>query len=123
MRDLSNDRNGIRIEIELKKEAQPEVVLNQLYKLSPLESSFGINNNVLVDNKPMLLSLKEIIQCYVDHQISVVRRRTQYDLNEDEKLFNLLKQMIIICYQFINENFSKKCKINIRNLTYFKDLY
>lgn len=45
------------------------------------------------------------------------------DLNEDEKLFNLLKQMIIICYQFINENFSKKCKINIRNLTYFKDLY
>ena len=91
MRDLSNDRNGIRIEIELKKEAQPEVVLNQLYKLSPLESSFGINNNVLVDNKPMLLSLKEIIKCYINHQYDVIVRRTKFDLAEDEKRAHILE--------------------------------
>ena len=91
MRDLSNDRNGIRIEIELKKEAQPEVVLNQLYKLSPLESSFGINNNVLVDNKPTLLSLKDIIKCYIDHQYDVVIIRTKFDLAEDEKRAHVLE--------------------------------
>ena len=95
MRDLSNSRNGILIEIDLKKDAQPEVVLNQLYKLSPLESSFGINNNVLVDNKPMLLSLKEIIQHYINHQIDVIRRRTQYDLNEDEKRAHILEGLKI----------------------------
>ena len=59
MKDLSNDRNGIRIEIDLKKDVQPDIVLNQLYKLSPLQSSFGVNNNVLVNNRPRLLSLKE----------------------------------------------------------------
>ena len=95
MKDLSNDRNGIRIEIELKKDVQPEVVLNQLYKLTPVQSSFGINNNVLVGNRPMLLSLKEIINCYIDHQISVVRRRTQYDLNEDEKRAHILEGLKI----------------------------
>ncbi|MBQ1776430.1 MAG: DNA topoisomerase 4 subunit A, partial [Erysipelotrichaceae bacterium] len=95
LKDLSNDRNGIRIEIELKKDVQPEVVLNQLYKLTPVQSSFGINNNVLVNNRPMLLSLKEIISCYVDHQISVVRRRTQFDLDEDEKRAHLLEGLKI----------------------------
>ena len=95
MKDLSNDRNGIRIEIELKKDVQPEVVLNQLYKLTPVQSSFGINNNVLVDNKPMLLSLKQIIQCYIDHQISVIRRRTQFDLDVDEKRAHILEGLKI----------------------------
>ena len=95
MKDLSNDRNGIRIEIELKKDVQPEVVLNQLYKLTPVQSSFGINNNVLVGNRPMLLSLKEIINYYIDHQISVIRRRTQYDLNEDEKRAHVLEGLKI----------------------------
>ena len=95
LKDLSNDRNGIRIEIELKKDVQPEVVLNQLYKLTPVQSSFGINNNVLVDNKPMLLSLKEIIKCYINHQISVIRRRTQYDLDEDEKRAHILEGLKI----------------------------
>ena len=95
MKDLSNDRNGIRIEIELKKDVQPEVVLNQLYKLTPVQSSFGINNNVLVNNRPMLLSLKEIINCYIDHQISVIRRRTQFDLDEDEKRAHILEGLKI----------------------------
>ena len=91
MRDLSNDRNGIRIEIELKKDIQPEVVLNQLYKLTPVQASFGINNNVLVDNKPMLLSLRDIIKYYIDHQIEVVKRRTQFDLNEAEDKAHILE--------------------------------
>ena len=95
LKDLSNDRNGIRIEIELKKDVQPEVVLNQLYKLTPLQSSFGINNNVLVNNRPMLLSLKEIINYYIEHQVSVIRRRTQYDLNEDEKRAHILEGLKI----------------------------
>ena len=69
MADLSNSRNGIQIEIELKKDIQPEVVLNQLYKLSPVQSTFNVNNNVLVNNRPMLLSLKDIIKYYIDHQI------------------------------------------------------
>ena len=91
MKDLSNDRNGIRIEIELKKDVQPEVVLNQMYKLTPVQSSFGVNNNVLVDNKPMLLSLKELIQNYIDHQIDVIKRRTEFDLNEDLKRAHILE--------------------------------
>ena len=95
MRDLSNDRNGIRIEIELKKDIQPEVVLNQLYKLSPLQSSFGINNNVLVDGKPTLLSLKQIIQYYVKHQDEIITKRTQFDLNEDEKRAHILEGLKI----------------------------
>ncbi len=91
MKDLSNDRNGIRIEIELKKDVQPEVVLNQLYKLTPVQSSFGVNNNVLVDNKPMLLSLKEIITQYINHQIDVITRRTKFDLDEDLKRAHILE--------------------------------
>ena len=85
LKDLSNDRNGIRIEIETKKDVQVEVLLNQLYKLTPVQSSFGINNNVLVNNAPMTLPLKELIRYYIDHQIEVIERRTRYDLNEDEK--------------------------------------
>ena len=95
MKDLSNDRNGIRIEIELKKDVQAEVVLNQLYKLTPVQSSFGVNNNVLVNNVPMLLSLKEIINLYVDHQIDVIKRRTAYDLREDEKRAHILEGLKI----------------------------
>lgn len=95
MKDLSNDRNGIRIEIELKKDVQAEVVLNQLYKLTPVQSSFGVNNNVLVNNVPMLLSLKEIINLYVEHQIDVIKRRTAYDLREDEKRVHILEGLKI----------------------------
>ena len=95
MKDLSNDRNGIQIEIELKKDVQPEVILNQLYKLTPVQASFGVNNNVLVDNKPMLLSLKEIIKNYLEHQIEVIRRRTKFDLDEDEKRAHILEGLKI----------------------------
>lgn len=91
LKDLSNDRNGIRIEIETKKDVQVEVLLNQLYKLTPVQSSFGINNNVLVNNAPMTLPLKELIRYYIDHQIKVIERRTRYDLNEDEKRAHVLE--------------------------------
>lgn len=91
MRDLSNNRNGILIEIELKKDVQPELIINQLYKLTPVQSSFNVNNNVLVNNKPMLLPLKDIIKYYIDHQIDVVRRRAKFDLNEDLKRAHVLE--------------------------------
>ena len=91
LKDLSNDRNGICIEIETKKDVQVEVLLNQLYKLTPVQSSFGINNNVLVNNAPMTLPLKELIRYYIDHQIEVIERRTRYDLNEDEKRAHVLE--------------------------------
>lgn len=91
MRDLSNNRNGVQVEIELKKDVQPELVLNQLYKLTPVQSSFNVNNNVLVDNKPMLLSLKDIILNYIDHQINVIKRRSQFDLDEDLKRAHILE--------------------------------
>ena len=91
LKDLSNDRNGIRIEIETKKDVQVEVLLNQLYKLTPVQSSFGINNNVLVNNAPMTLPLKELIRYHIDHQIEVIERRTRYDLNEDEKRAHVLE--------------------------------
>ncbi|MBQ1476771.1 MAG: DNA gyrase subunit A [Erysipelotrichaceae bacterium] len=95
MKDLSNARNGVRIEIELKKDVQPEVILNQLYKLTPVQSSFGVNNNVLVNNAPRLLSLREIIQHYIDHQIDVIRRRTRYDLEQSEKRAHILEGLKI----------------------------
>ena len=95
MKDLSNGRNGVRIEIELKKDVQPELVLNQLYKLTPVQSSFGVNNNVLVNSRPMLLSLKDIIRYYIDHQVDVVRRRTQFDLEEDQKRAHILEGLKI----------------------------
>ncbi|MGN1405301.1 MAG: DNA gyrase subunit A [Erysipelotrichaceae bacterium] len=91
LKDLSNDRNGIRIEIETKKDVQVEVLLNQLYKLTPVQSSFGINNNVLVNNAPMTLPLKDLIKYYIDHQIEVIERRTRFDLNEDEKRAHVLE--------------------------------
>ena len=95
LKDLSNDRNGIRIEIDLRKDVQPEVLLNQLYKLTPLQSSFGINNNVLVENQPMLLPIKQIIKYYIEHQIDVIKRRTQYDLNKSEERAHILEGLKI----------------------------
>ena len=95
MKDLSNARNGVRIEIELKKDVQPDLVLNQLYKLTPVQSSFGVNNNVLVNNAPKLLNLKELLQHYIDHEIDVVRRRTRYDLEQSEKRAHILKGLKI----------------------------
>ena len=122
MKDLSNDRNGIRIEIELKKDVQAEVVLNQLYKLTPVQSSFGVNNNVLVNNVPMLLSLKEIINLYVDHQIDVIKRRTAYDLREDEKRAHILEGLKIALDNIDRiVEIIKTSRTDEENLTKFND--
>ncbi|MEK6479527.1 DNA gyrase subunit A [Catalinimonas sp. 4WD22] len=94
IRDES-DRNGMRIVYDLKKDAVPNVVLNNLYKYTQLQSSFGVNNVALVKGRPQTLNLKQIISHFVDHRHNVVVRRTQYELNEAEKRLHLLEGYLI----------------------------
>src|SRR3954471_18508373 len=86
-----SDRTGMRIYIELKRDAIPKVVLNKLYKHTPLQSTFGVNMVALVDGVPRTLSLKEMLQYYVDHQREVVTRRTKFDLDRAEKRAHILE--------------------------------
>ncbi len=79
LRDES-DRRGVRVVIELKRDAQPEVVLNQLYRFTPLQSSFGVNMLALNEGRPQLLMLKDVIKAFVHFREEVVRRRTEYEL-------------------------------------------
>lgn len=88
--DESN-REGIRIVIELRKDVQPEVILNQLYKLTALQTTFGVNSIALVNNEPKTLSLKEIIQYYLQHQEEVISRRVRYDLKKAEDRAHILE--------------------------------
>lgn len=94
MRDES-DRNGMRIVYELKKDAIGNVVLNNLYKYTQLQSSFGVNNVALVKGRPYTLNLKDLIKYYVEHRHEVVIRRTQYELNEAEKRAHILLGYLI----------------------------
>jgi DNA gyrase subunit A len=94
MRDES-DRNGMRIVYELKKDAIGNVVLNNLYKYTQLQSSFGVNNVALVKGRPYTLNLKDLIKNYVEHRHEVVTRRTQYELNEAEKRAHILLGYLI----------------------------
>lgn len=94
LRDESN-REGIRIVIEIKKDAQVDVVLNQLYRLTSLQTSFGVNNVVLVKNKPMLLGLKDLIKYYVGHEIDVIVRRTKFDLRKAKERAHILEGLKI----------------------------
>ena len=89
IRDESN-REGIRIMIELRKDVQPEVILNQLFKLTALQTTFGVNSISLVNNEPKTLNLKEMITLYLDHQEEVIRRRTAYDLKKAEDRAHIL---------------------------------
>lgn len=89
IRDESN-RDGIRIVIELRKDVQPEVILNQLYKLTALQTTFGVNTIALVNNEPKTLGLKDLITLYLDHQKEVIRRRTAYDLKKAEDRAHIL---------------------------------
>ncbi|MCD7948747.1 MAG: DNA gyrase subunit A [Erysipelotrichaceae bacterium] len=88
--DESN-REGIRIVIELRKDVQPEVILNQLYKLTALQTTFGVNSIALVNNEPKTLSLKEMIQYYLQHQEEVISRRVRYDLKKAEDRAHILE--------------------------------
>ncbi len=94
LRDESN-REGIRIVIEIKKDAQVDVVLNQLYRLTSLQTSFGVNNVVLVKNKPMLLGLKDLIKYYIEHEIDVIIRRTKFDLRKAKERAHILEGLKI----------------------------
>ncbi|RDB03288.1 DNA gyrase subunit A [Runella aurantiaca] len=94
IRDES-DRDGIRIVFELKKDSIPNIVLNHLYKFTPLQSSFSINNVALVKGRPALLNLKDLIKYYVEHRVEVITRRTQYDLREAEKRAHILQGLLI----------------------------
>ncbi len=94
LRDES-DRKGMRIVYELKRDAIPNVVLNNLYKYTQLQSSFGVNNVALVKGRPYTLNLKEIIGHYVDHRHEVVTRRTQYELEEAERRIHILEGYLI----------------------------
>jgi DNA gyrase subunit A len=94
LRDESN-MNGVRIVMELRKDVQPEVLLNQLYKLSPLQSNFGVNNVVLFNNTPRLAGMKELLQGYIAHQEEVIVRRTQYDLKKAKDRAHILEGLRI----------------------------
>ncbi|MFA7341805.1 MAG: DNA gyrase subunit A [Candidatus Methanomethylophilaceae archaeon] len=93
LRDES-DRNGMRIVVELSRDAMDEVVLNQLFKHTPMESTFGIINLALVDNKPVLMDLKTMLQHYLDHRRVVITRRTEYDLAQARKRHHILEGLM-----------------------------
>jgi DNA gyrase subunit A len=90
VRDES-DREGMRIVIELRRDAVSEVILNQLYKHSALQESFGINMLAIADGKPKLLNLKEALKAFIDHRKEVVTRRTAYDLRKAEERLHVLE--------------------------------
>lgn len=94
VRDES-DRDGIRMVFDLKKDANSTVVINTLYKLTSLQSSFSVNNVALVKGKPMTLNMKDLIHYFVEHRHEVVVRRTQFDLNEAEKRAHILEGLLI----------------------------
>jgi DNA gyrase subunit A len=94
IRDES-DREGIRIVIEFKKDTYPEVILNQLYSHTQLQESFGINLLALVDGVPRLLTLKEILQHYIDFRHEIIVRRTKYNLKEAEEKAHILEGLKI----------------------------
>ncbi len=94
IRDES-DREGMRVVIELKRTAVPKVLLNQLFLHTQMQSNFNINNLALVDGRPKLLSLKEMIYHYVEHRKEVVIRRTQYDLRKAEERAHILEGLKI----------------------------
>ena len=94
LRDESN-MEGLRVVIECRKDVQPEVLLNQLYKLTPLQSTFGVNNVILVNGTPKQLGLKEILHYYIEHQIDVTERRTRFDLRKAEDRAHILEGLLI----------------------------
>ena len=94
LRDES-DREGMRVVIELKKDANANVVLNHLYKHTQLQDSFGVIMLALVDQKPVVLNLKQMLELYLKHQEEVVTRRTKYDLNKAEERAHILQGLLI----------------------------
>tara|TARA_A100001011_G_scaffold400265_1_gene513665 strand:+ start:40 stop:2535 length:2496 start_codon:yes stop_codon:yes gene_type:complete len=94
IRDES-DRNGMRVVYVLKRDAIPNIVLNKLYKFTALQSSFSVNNIALVEGRPQLLNLKELILYFIEHRHEVVVRRTKFELNKAEERAHILEGLII----------------------------
>lgn len=94
IRDES-DRNGLRVVFDLKRDAIPNIVLNKLYKFTPLQTSFSVNNIALVNGRPEMLNLKSLIKHFVDHRHEVIVRRTEYDLEEAKKKAHILEGLLI----------------------------
>lgn len=95
--DIRDDSNmtGIRIVVDVKRDANPNVVLNNLYKHTAMESTFGIINLCLVDGVPRELGLKDLIRYYIEHQVEVLTRRTQFDLDKAEKRAHIVEGLLI----------------------------
>jgi len=94
LRDES-DRDGVRVVVELKRDAVPQVVLNQLFKLTPMQTSFGITFLAIVDNQPRVLTLPEMLGHFLEHRKEVVTRRTRYDLARAEERVHILEGLVI----------------------------
>jgi DNA gyrase subunit A len=90
VRDES-DRQGMRVVVELKRDAVPQVVLNKLFKLTPMQSSFGVINLAIVNGQPRVLTLKQMLECFVDFRREVVRRRTEYELRKAKARAHILE--------------------------------
>ncbi len=95
IKDLTDRDKGTRLVIEVKNGFHPEALLEQLYKLTPMEESFGINNVALVDGQPRTLGLRELLQVFLDHRIDVVRRRTTYRRNKAADELHLVDGLLI----------------------------
>ena len=95
LRDESNDRNGVKVVIEVRKDVNPHVILNQLFKYTQLQTSFGYNMIALVDGAPKTVNLKEILEEYLKHQINVITRRCEFELNKTKAREHILKGLVI----------------------------
>jgi DNA gyrase subunit A len=95
LKDLTDRHHGLQLVIELRSGFVPEAVLDELYRLTPMEETFGINNVALVDGQPRLLGLRELLQIYVDHRIDVVRRRTEFRRTRRQDRLHLIDGLII----------------------------
>ncbi|WP_054957786.1 DNA gyrase subunit A [Paenibacillus dakarensis] len=94
LRDES-DRNGMRIVIELRRDVNPNVVLNNLYKHTSMQTNFGINMLAIVNNEPKILNLRDVLYYYLEHQVSVIRRRTEFELKKAEARAHILEGLRI----------------------------
>ena len=95
IKDLSSDRNGMQIKIELKRDANPQIVLNHLFKFTRMQDSFSINMLAIVDGKPKVMGLKDILAHFIDFQEEIVRRRTQFDLDKALARMHILEGLRI----------------------------
>jgi DNA gyrase subunit A len=95
LKDLTDRHQGLRLVVEIRSGFHPEAVLEELYRLTPMEDTFGINNVALVDGQPRILGLRELLQIYVDHRLEVVRRRTEFRRRKRADRLHLVDGLVI----------------------------